>query len=1095
MGMRGRKFAKRILKVKYLVALLILICLGTIGIIYFAVGIDANAIEIDNMDFTTEGFENYFEKSDSEINTNKIVSQNEKFIMFIDESTTIVTVCEKDSLIEGTTGQKSTDYRIKYSSAATAEGAPIAQLGNFNLTYSSTNISYPVTKTINSYTSSVKYVDGITLEEQRRYSIKYEEDAVQIYYSIGEFTSIATRFSQQLYSTVYAPARCLYDTEAEWEKAVAEYEDSYLSVVKSINNTFEEKFRGNVQIASRADKNDATQQYIVSYRPQITVYTQEALEYILDVVFPALENDGLTIPYYDKEELFNEARENAEKNKNKESVKWVLNDVPLELLDCDGEYYNRFFNIEGSPLTNNPFLLNTHFVNLSPGPYTFIKADGSTVLHSYYKLSVNPGPAAKSLNNYLYSDEQSVQTANNKEYKYVKEVDGEFVPFASSGYVARDEDGNAIRDEEGKLVKQLYTTEQVEFDNELFNIVTEGAAVFKVAMEFKLTDKGVVVTIPTESLIDSTNVSKDDPDYNLINGVYQMVDIKICPNMTNANDTQQGYIIVPDGSGAIINFNNGKTSTVSATYYGKDMAYVDVVKTEDTAKLLLGMFAFVNTTPENPGGLLAVIEKGGGQISLTAGVSSQFKENYANLTAILRNKEAVLTGTVSDTSSYDKFDKRLTPSDIVINYLIIDETETEYYQVAKKYQQYLIERDGLDYNDQTNETLNDLTFLGTFEKYALFLGVKYMTEDTLTTFDQAIEILDELYINKVDNLTVSYKGWTNEFLEYELGGKLKVARVLGKTKSMQKFYEYCVSRNATFYPELSITTNKGYDYLFGSTKYTARGVGNEEAIHYVYDLATGRPNKKLKKTYALSPLYYKSVTEDLLEQFNKLNVWNKKENGGFYLTDLGNKWSGNYRVNRQVYGGDAILYQQQALEMLSQNNKIKIEAPCDYAFKYVDVATGVPVTSSMYTIYDQTIPFYQLVISGLFDYTTEHINGMSNRSSAWYLAKILETGSNVSYMLSAEDPAILLETDYTQYYQAYYNNWKDTIINFNSVIDGIGIHNCYLTKHENVNGLSRVTYTNKTNPAQEIILVINVSDAAKNYNNKIIPAYGYIVEE
>ena len=120
----------------------------------------------------------------------------------------------------------------------------------------------------------------------------------------------------------------------------------------------------------------------------------------------------------------------------------------------------------------------------------------------------------------------------------------------------------------------------------------------------------------------------------------------------------------------------------------------------------------------------------------------------------------------------------------------------------------------------------------------------------------------------------------NEFLEYELGGKLKVARVLGKTKSMQKFYEYCVSRNATFYPELSITTNKGYDYLFGSTKYTARGVGNEEAIHYVYDLATGRPDKKLKKTYALSPLYYKSVTEDLLEQFNKLNVWNKKENGG-----------------------------------------------------------------------------------------------------------------------------------------------------------------------------------------------------------------------
>ena len=87
----------------------------------------------------------------------------------------------------------------------------------------------------------------------------------------------------------------------------------------------------------------------------------------------------------------------------------------------------------------------------------------------------------------------------------------------------------------------------------------------------------------------------------------------------------------------------------------------------------------------------------------------------------------------------------------------------------------------------------------------------------------------------------------NEYLEYELGGKVKVARVLGGTKSMQSFYEYCVGKGATFYPELNITTNKGYDYLFGSTRFTSRGVGNEESIHYVYDLATGRPNKKLKE--------------------------------------------------------------------------------------------------------------------------------------------------------------------------------------------------------------------------------------------------------
>ena len=38
-------------------------------------------------------------------------------------------------------------------------------------------------------------------------------------------------------------------------------------------------------------------------------------------------------------------------------------------------------------------------------------------------------------------------------------------------------------------------------------------------------------------------------------------------------------------------------------------------------------------------------------------------------------------------------------------------------------------------------TLNDLTFLGTFEKYSLLMGIKYLTADTLTTFEQAEEIM------------------------------------------------------------------------------------------------------------------------------------------------------------------------------------------------------------------------------------------------------------------------------------------------------------------------------------------------------------------
>ena len=1104
--MKARKFWKHVLTIRYLVALLIVIALGIFGILYFAIGIDANAIEVDNIKFDTEGFEKFADKSKEKINTAKKVGETDKYIMFMNEDTTVVSVVVKSSLKEGADAKDPNSYAIKYDSANTKEGAPVAQYANFNLTYSSNDLSKPVTKTLDSFSQSVKFSNVLTGGDEKHYSIRYNEaeKSVQVYYTIGQFSSISSYFPAQLYSTLYKPARCLFDTEEDYNAAVEEYENGYLAVVGNINNTYEERFRGNVQIYSTYKKNLAEKRYEVSYANQITVFTQEALDYLLDVVFPELEADGIAVPSYDKEELYDQAKSYADKNKNYTKVEWTLKEIPVELLDCDGEYYNKYFNVEGSPLTNNPFLLNVHYVQL-PNSYAMIKADGSTVKYAYYKAGINPGPQATMLYDYLYNTEQTTQKEGKEVWGFVKEVDGEYVPFTSSGYVARDEEGNPVRDDEGKLVRQLYNVDQVAFDNNLFAIETEGIAVFKVALEFKLTDDGLVVSVIRDSLVDSTNVNEkldknseeDKEEYNMINGRYLITDIKICPYMTNVDQTQDGYIIVPDGSGAIINFNNGKTGTVSADYYGRDMAYVRPVAVEKSAQLLLGMFAFVNTTEENPGGLLAVIEKGGGQVSLTAGVSTQFNENYANITANLRGRETVRTGTVADSSPYDKFDKTFTPSDIVINYLILGEDEIDYASVAKKYQDYLIKRDGLSFNDKSDTLLTDLTFLGTFEKYSLLMGIKYLTSDTLTTFEQAEEIMNELYDNKVDNISVSYKGWSDEYLEYELGGNVKVAKVLGKTKSMKAFYEYCVEKGATFYPELNVTTAKGYDFIFGSTRFTARGVGNEESIHFEYDLATGRPNKKLKKTYYVSPLYYKNATEELLEGFRNLNIWDSEENGGFYLTDLGNRWAGNYREGRQVYGGDAILYQQQVLEMLADGSKIKIETPCDYAFKYVDVATGVPVSSSMYTVYDQTIPFYQLVINGLFDYTTETINGTSSRSSSYYFAKLLETGSNVNFMISAEDPAILLETDYTQYFQAYYNNWRETIINFAKEINELGIHECYLTNHEAVisddgnTTLAKVTYTNKTNPSKQVVLVVNVTEVATQYNGQVLAGYEY----
>jgi len=97
---------------------------------------------------------------------------------------------------------------------------------------------------------------------------------------------------------------------------------------------------------------------------------------------------------------------------------------------------------------------------------------------------------------------------------------------------------------------------------------------------------------------------------------------------------------------------------------------------------------------------------------------------------------------------------------------------------------------------------------------------------------------------------------------------------------------------------------------------------------------------------------------------------------------------------------------------------------------------------------DYSIPLYQLVVSGLFDYTGTAVNYNNEYAPEWYFLKALETGSNLAFVVSAEDTKVLLETSYTEYYNAYYINWKQKIINLNNQLNASGIYESRLVSHE-----------------------------------------------
>lgn len=90
-----------------------------------------------------------------------------------------------------------------------------------------------------------------------------------------------------------------------------------------------------------------------------------------------------------------------------------------------------------------------------------------------------------------------------------------------------------------------YTREDVVYDNSLFNIVIDmDRPHFTVGIEYTLTDDGLKVTLPANSIKEQ--------------GSFQIASIEILPYMTTAKRGNEGYMVIPDGSGAVMNFDNDK---------------------------------------------------------------------------------------------------------------------------------------------------------------------------------------------------------------------------------------------------------------------------------------------------------------------------------------------------------------------------------------------------------------------------------------------------------------------------------------------------------------------------------------------------------
>ncbi|QYR22639.1 hypothetical protein KZ483_06700 [Paenibacillus sp. sptzw28] len=615
-----------------------------------------------------------------------------------------------------------------------------------------------------------------------------------------------------------------------------------------------------------------------------------------------------------------------------------------------------------------------------------------------------------------------------------------------------------------------YTAEDFQKDLEAFHLeqTKPEPRIFLASIEYTLDDDSLVVKVPVSGI--------HYPDE------YPISTVSVLGFFGAEGEGTEGSLLVPDGSGALIHFNNGKIKYPSykQSIYGSDLTMESVKDSVWEENARLPVFGMIR----RDAAFLGIIEEGESVASVNADVSGRLNGyNYIYPSFQVINNGQVSLDANGKERSLPRFQKNPTKSDFTIRYAFLSGDEATYSGMAQYYQQYLIKTHGLpELKSASDSNSVDVPFylrlIGSIAKNKHAVGIPYKSLEPLTTFKQAEDIVNQVQERNIRNIKLQYSGWFNKGLDHQVPDHVSVDGAVGGSKALREFISFARDKNLAFFPDVYIAearTSDGFDV----TKEASRTLRGEPAVIYPIDPVSNQRDRSKAPFYVVSPRYIPKVVDSML---NGLNGYRLE---GISLRDLGNRLNTDYRTDHQIDRTESETISEQALAKVRERNlEIIANGGNAYTFPYVTDITNAPMTNSGFKIEDEEIPFYQMVVHGYIDYTGMPYNLATFTDMNQYILKCLEYGSGVYFEWIHESNDKVKDTDYDDLYAVHYEQWLDQAAQiYGNVNEVLGkVQNQKMISHEKLsNGVFKTVYENG------IYVIVN-------YNRSMVQADGINVE-
>lgn len=635
-------------------------------------------------------------------------------------------------------------------------------------------------------------------------------------------------------------------------------------------------------------------------------------------------------------------------------------------------------------------------------------------------------------------------------------------------YVLRDTTkDNVKKTMQGCFEEAGYTYEDYLEDKALDqSSTTNDKPIFNVTMTYRLDGDDLLVEIPLNEL----EYKSDYPIYT----------ISPLPYFGAGDKTQEGYMLVPEGGGALINFNNGKTSQNSyyANVYGWDMCISRDAVVHNT-RASFEVFGISDTTDS----FICMLEGGKSYAAVNADIAGKTNSyNYVNSIYSICQREQYDVGDIANSEIYKYIDE-LPDETLSQRYSFVD--SGSYVDMAKDYAGLLQNKYGsyLTLNDDESTPVS-VEIVGAVDKVKQILGVPVSRPLKLTTYSEAEEMVTELHDEGMDNLSVKLTGWCNGGVSQKLLKSVRTISALGSKSDLQSLADTSKELGVDLY--LNGVTQ--YEYQsnifngFFSYRDAAKFISKERAELYQYSAVTYAAREGADTYYLLHTELAGQMADNLVDTCSSYGT-------GVSFEDDGKDLSADY-YKKNTYSRESVLkLQEERFKKISDSGQnIMINMGNDYAVPYANMVTNMDLRGNDYTILDECIPFYQLAIHGYVDYTSDPINISGNDEEI--ILNCAEYGAGLNFTLMKESSFALQKTLYSEYYGSDYSAWHDRMMEiYNRYNSELGhTFNQEMTDHKNITDtLSCTTYADGTK------VYVNYDYADAESDGVTVPARDYLV--